>query len=92
MNSKIANHLLPYAPGSWALVEQESFKVKSDVANADVATIVAAFVASGYESSVEEGVYTLVYDDLHGLVTAVVSADEEFVYIEAGYVVHAWSS
>lgn len=92
MNSKIANHLLPYAPGSWALVEQESFKVKSDVANADVATIVAAFEASGYESSVEEGVYTLVYDDLHGLVTAVVSADEEFVYIEAGYVVHAWSS
>lgn len=92
MNLKISNHLLPYAPGSWALVEQESFKVKSDVADADVASIVAAFVASGYADSEAEGVHTLTYDDLHGLVTAVVSADEEFVYIEASYVVHAWSA
>lgn len=92
MDAKISNHRLPFAPGAWALVEQESFKIKSVKESASIDNIVTVFEAAGYSSDEDEGVYTLTYDDLYGLVTVVTYADEEFVYLEASYAIHAWSA
>ena len=92
MDSKISEHRLPFAPGAWALVEQESFKIKSEKASASIDNIVAVLGSAGYSDSEEAGVHTLTYDDLYGLLTVTVSSDEEFVYIEASYAVHAWTA